>query len=210
MARLSGLEILRPRNDATDRRAQDPGAQARRALEALTLDRRITLRRSGARVDRYDHVVGQALRADGLWVQGALIRRGLSRVWPVPDQRGALRPLLALEATARAARRGLWDQDAFRPLAPEDAGDLVGRFALFEGVPVRVGPARAGLWIDFAIPWRRALSLRVDGLTLRRARAAGVDLGAVLGRRLRVRGVVEWEGGPRIQVIQPEQIELVA
>ena len=40
--------------------------------------------------------------------------------------------------------------------------------------------------------------------------AAGIDLTALAGKRLRVRGWVMWRNGPMIEATHPEQIELLA
>jgi micrococcal nuclease len=39
--------------------------------------------------------------------------------------------------------------------------------------------------------------------------AAGIDLKALAGKRLRVRGWVMWRNGPMIEATHPEQIELL-
>jgi hypothetical protein len=39
--------------------------------------------------------------------------------------------------------------------------------------------------------------------------AAGIDVRALAGRRLRARGFLAWRGGPIIDATHPEQIELL-
>ena len=52
----------------------------------------------------------------------------------------------------------------------------------------------------------RAQSDRKDNDTLK---AAGIDTKALGGKRLRVRGCIEWRNGPMIHVTHVEQIEIL-
>ncbi|HYD99743.1 MAG TPA: thermonuclease family protein, partial [Alphaproteobacteria bacterium] len=101
----------------------EPGPGAAAALRGLALGREVALEADGAARDRYGRRVAQVRRADGLWLQAALVERGLARVRGAADHRGALRPLLAVEAAARAARRGGWAGEGWAVLP---AGPAVG------------------------------------------------------------------------------------
>ena len=62
-----------------------------------------------APLDRHGRLRVQLRGADGSWLQGELVQRGLALVAPAADVPGpVLAALLALEAAARAAGRGLW------------------------------------------------------------------------------------------------------
>ena len=66
--------------------------EAQRTLAELALGRRITLAAAGARQDRHSRILAHAERDDGLWLQGALLLRGMARVYTFPDNTGAAAP----------------------------------------------------------------------------------------------------------------------
>ncbi len=88
---------------------------ARRRLQQLALDRDVAVEYFDG--DKYGRLVGRVYVAD-TWVNAELVREGLAVVYRhfVEDL-----SLCALEAEARAARRGLWSQ-ARRPRGYGDGG----------------------------------------------------------------------------------------
>ena len=66
------------------------------------------------------------------------------------------------------------------------------------------------LYMNFGRVWSRNLTVTI----LQRNRAsfenAGMDPKKLEGARVRVRGFVEERGGPRIEAVRPEQIEIAA
>ena len=108
---------------------------------------------------------------------------------------------------ARAAGEGVWAS----PGAILNAADLAalasadGRFALVEGVVRRVGGARAKDYLDFA--GREGFSVVIRKKAEAQFRRAGVDLKALAGQRVLVRGVVDARFGPRIEIADPLMIE---
>ncbi|MDX1711307.1 MAG: thermonuclease family protein [Rhodovibrionaceae bacterium] len=85
--------------------------EAKAALAELTLGRELRLAYGGRRMDRHGRVLAHVQTADGLWVQGMLLGAGLARVYSFADNRTAVDRMLALEARARAAGRGIWALD---------------------------------------------------------------------------------------------------
>ena len=83
--------------------------------------------------DRYGRLVAQVERADGVWLQGALLERGLAQVQTRPGETARADEMLAIERTARAARRGLWAEPAWMAQEAERARDSTGRFRVVCG-----------------------------------------------------------------------------
>jgi hypothetical protein len=128
-------------------------------------------------------------------------------VRPEPETRACESERLDAEAAARASGEGVWAQagailDAADPaaLAAED-----GRFALVAGVVRRVGGGRAKVYLDFA--GRNGFAVVVAGKAEPQFRRAGVDLKALVGQRVLVRGVLDVRFGPRIEIADPAMIE---
>jgi micrococcal nuclease len=142
--------------------------------------------------------------------------------WPlVAESKAALRrlasgtivELLALEAEARRERHGLWRSWAYRV---QDAGDtkrlgrLTHTYQLVEGTVHAVGEGRKLIYVNFAEDWHTDFTVTIARKDLASFEAAGLDLDRLAGKRVRVRGWVEWWNGPMIAATHPAQIEMLA
>jgi hypothetical protein len=97
-----------------------------------------------------------------------------------------------------------------------DAGDVerLGRltrsYQLVEGVVAQVGEAGGRLYLNFDKDWRKDFTILMERKDGEAFKAAGIDPKVLAGKRLRVRGWVEWRNGPMIHATHAEQIELLA
>jgi len=190
-ARLGGLWLAPQAGAALAKRAGEQFGLA-------TLDRR---------PDRWGRLVVDLVDRDGQSVALDLILRGLAVVRPEPQTRPCEAERLETEEAARAAGEGVWSA-AGAILDATDAAALasaVGRFVLVEGIVRRVGVARASFYLDFA--GRRGFSVVTPKKAGPQFRRAGVDLKALAGQRVLVRGVVDDRFGPRIEIVDPLMIE---
>lgn len=186
--------------------------EAQATLEALVAGRAVVLAYGETRTDRHGRVLAHLIRAeDGLWLQGAMLAAGMARVYSFPDNRRAVREMLALEAAARQAGRGLWGHPFY---AVRDAEALARSrerdgFLLVEGTVVAADAVRGRVFLNFGADWRQDFAVSIAPAAMRRFDEAGIDPLAWPGRRVRVRGWVREYRGPRIDVTHPEQIELL-
>jgi micrococcal nuclease len=181
---------------------------ARSALAELLQGRSVCLARL-APPDRYGRVPAQLQREDGTWVQAALLGRGLARVDAGgADPAAVLAALLAVEAEARAAGRGLWGDPGLAVRAADTLGrgDL-DRFQIVEGQVQRAALVRGRAYLNFGTDPRQDFTVTAEPELVRRLEESGQDLTALQGRRIRVRGWLDWSGGPRIALVRIEQIE---
>ena len=186
---------------------------ARAALAELVAGRRLTLFVGAAGPggpDRYDRLVAQLRRDDGVWVQGALLERGLARVATTVDARDGAAALYAAEQVARQAGLGMWRHKAYRLRDPGDVGQAVGRFAVVRGAVVSAREVRGRVYLNFGEDWRRDFTARADKAAVRLFGAAGVSLTALEGLTVEVRGWVHRRNGPMIDLTHPEQLVMVA
>src|SRR5512139_2272896 len=99
----------------------EAGDDGRDALQALVAGRALRLQRLGAETDRYGRVVALAFAGeDRQSVQAALLEQGQARVSARIGDKACAGVLLAAEARARVAKRGLWADPNFAPLQAED------------------------------------------------------------------------------------------
>lgn len=190
-------------------------AQAKTALERLASGATVELSFDERRQDRHGHLLAQVTTLWGderVWLQDNLVARGFARVYSLSDTRACVAELLAREDEARRARRGLWRSWAYRV---EGAGDVkrLGRlthsYQLVEGQVHAVGEGRKLIYVNFAEDWRNDFTITIARKDLAAFEAAGLDLERLAGKRVRVRGVVEWWNGPMIAATHPEQIEVL-
>jgi endonuclease YncB( thermonuclease family) len=200
-------------------RGDDPWpfvAEAKQALESLASGRQVELRFAGRRTDRHDHLLAQVFVEAGderLWLQQEMVAKGLARVYSFADNRGCASELLPSEGEARGKRLGLWSSRAYRVVGASDLerlGRLIHSYQLIEGKVVAVGESAGRLYLNFAQDWRSDFTISIDRKYLRDFAAAGVDIEALAGKDLRVRGTLAWRGGPLIEADHPEQIELLS
>lgn len=191
------------------------GDTATAAISALTGSAPLHLYRAERAEDRYGRLLVHAVTADGRWLQGALLRQGLARVATTPDSRAAALPMLAIEAEARQAGRGLWAISAFAVHQSGDAPALMDSVQVVEGVVGSARLVKGNLYLHLGKDWRQNLTVRIPRAVL--AQCEDVPPLATLigkpegwhGRRIRVRGWIERAKGPSIEVSHPEQIEML-
>ena len=204
IVRLLGLVVpgdLAPAPDGPER-----VAAARRRLEELVAAGPLELEALGE--DRLGRVLAQVRTADGRLVQRELVAAGLA--WAFPDglDRASAGELLAAEAEARAARRGLWAEPS---LAVQNADRVTAeplRFAVVEGRVARIGRSEAFGYLDFGAG-RRDFTVRIPAAALANFRRAGLEPDRLAGRRLRVRGWLFEAGGAMMEVEEALHIEVL-
>jgi len=187
---------------------------ARAALAELTLGREVTLGFGGRKVDRHGRLLVHLFEPEGGWIQGDLLRRGMARVYTFADNRALVAAMLAEEAEARAARRGIWGQDFYAVRDAAHVGTrvdgLVDSFQLVEGRVLEVAVVKGRAYFNFGEDWRQDFTISIAPAYRRLFEKAGIDLKAVYeGRRIRVRGWLKSFNGPMVDVTHPEQIEVL-
>jgi endonuclease YncB( thermonuclease family) len=189
--------------------------EAKDALSALAFGKTVELRFGGLRQDRHGHLLAQVFVVDGgnrLWLQEQLLAKGLARVYSFADNRACIAELLAREKEARAKRLGVWASYVYRieqALDVQRLGRLIHSYQLVEETVMAVGEGGGRLYLNFTPDWRSDFTVSVDRKDASAFAAAGIDLRALAGRRLRARGFLAWRNGPTIEATHPEQIELL-
>ncbi len=209
VVRLIGLRAPYPPLTLPKGAAWAPMEQARGALIALTLGRRVRLAVTGRREDRYGRLLAHAYLSNGDWIQGRMLEIGLARVETFADNRAHAGRMLALEAKARDAKIGLWRLPDYRILTALEAGTAVGRFALVQGTVLSVAVRRRRTYLNFGKRWKTDFTVVIERRDLRRFRTGGVNIRRYANRAVRVRGWVEENNGPMIRITHPEQIEVL-
>ncbi len=94
--------------DGITGRPQPLAEAARRCNEDLVLHRRVLLVFDRQRTDRYDRLLAYVYGADGTFINGEMVTRGLAFVWfRVPNIR-MFQPLLEMQRRAMSSAKGIW------------------------------------------------------------------------------------------------------
>lgn len=183
--------------------------EAKTALTRLAAGKRLTLSYTGRKIDRHGRLLAHLTAADGTWIQGALLEGGMARVYTFPDNRARAVEMLALERSARAARRGIWSHTYYRIRGAEDLRRDMGTFQLVEGSVVKADVVRGRAYLNFGPNWRTDFTISISPKWMRRHWRDGPAIASYDGRRVRVRGWLKSYNGPLIEATHPEQIEIL-
>lgn len=183
-------------------------AEARSALETIVLGRTVTLHYGGARIDRHGRHLAHLFDKSGRWMQGEMLNRGMARVYSFPDNRAQVASMLAIEATARARRVGIWAHPFYSLRTPETVGRHINTFQIVEGRVLDAARVRGRYFLNFGPDWRTDFTVTIDSRSARLFRDADIDLLSFEGRVIQARGWLRSYNGPQIEVTHPEQIEI--
>ena len=192
LMRLAGLDVL---------------ASARAHIDASWERKPLKLALLAARPDRWGRWLADLSTPEGTDLADDLLDAGLARVKPEFETRGCEAAWLAIEARARAKSLAIWD-DPGSVIDATDVAELTAadaKLVIVEGQVRRIGATRTRFYLDFG--GRGGFTVVVA----RKAGAAfqrrGVNLAALTGHRVRVRGYLDDRFGPRIELTDPLMIE---
>jgi micrococcal nuclease len=184
-------------------------ADAKEALADLVLDKTVRLSFAGRRRDRHGRWLAQLHDQAGVWIQGALLERGLARVYTFADNDGGpIESMLSLERAARSAGRGIWSDPFYAVRRPEDVGADVGSFQIVEGRVLDAAVVRGRAYLNFGSDYKTDFTVTVAPGDRKRFEAAGIDLDGLDGRTVRARGWIKSYNGPMIEATHPGQMEI--
>ena len=210
--RLAGIEPVISQKTAANRTA---------ALSAILDGRDVSVRADDDTPDRYGREPAFVFLASNnspseipsaeILVQSELLTQGEALVSATVIDKECSAVLMAAEAAARQAKRGIWADPAVIK-NPESPGDIlagIGQFMLVEGKVLSVRQAGATTYLNFGRNWTRDFAVTISRRMLAVFEAAGIAPKSLENRRIRVRGWIEARNGPRIEVLRVGQIELL-
>ena len=189
------------------------GFKSKSALASMVLGKRVTLKAAGRGMDRYGRILAHIYLADGLWIQGEMLKRGMARVSGFADNRALAAEMLAAEGAAREGRRGIWALPYYRVRTVAEAnkrmaGEL-GAFQLIEGRVKKTARVKNIVYLNFGDNWRTDFTVTIKTGARKMFEKSGLDPMSLKGRLVRVRGWLKSWNGLMIDVGHPEQIELL-
>jgi endonuclease YncB( thermonuclease family) len=193
--------------NAPEMNLEQPLARASRTLLANLIEgRQVKLVFEEERTDRYGRMLAHVLLPDAHGVEQSaeeiLLRQGLAWMIAIPPNTGWVARLTAAENEARAARRGVWAEAAYAPVAAEQLSLDDTGFRFVSGSLRAVRETSHGLYLELA-PTVTLFIPRADWK--RHFRDTSKQL--VLGRRVIARGWLSANGhGLRLRVHHPAML----
>lgn len=211
--RLTGIQAPELPHDARTASEWPYGKASARILTDLVKGHRVRLYYDGARHDRYGRILAH-LRdqdsAEGAWIQALMLQRGAALVYTFPDNNGCARQMLRHEASARSGGVGLWRLPRYGVRKATDIAELaalVGTFQLIRGRVVNIGRDKRLVYINFSRDWKTDFTVTVEKRVLERFPD---DFFAKLaGKRIEIRGWLEFRNGPWIRLTHPQQLVIL-
>lgn len=190
----------------------EPTATTKQALSSLLAGRDVSLRGTDDTPDRYGRQGAMVFLGESdSSVQAALLSQGDAMASAEIGDKDCAAALMAAETEARGQKKGSWaDPSAIKNAeSPDDILAGIGRFMMVEGKVLSVRQAGATTYLNFGRSWTRGFAVTISKRMLPAFETAGITLKSLENRRIRVRGWVEGNTGPRIDVLRAGQVELL-
>ncbi len=210
--RLAGTAVARvplaARGGTWAAAGREASAAAKQRLEALVEGVELSFHELGE--DRHGRRRGHLVATQsGQWIEAALLTAGAVRAGVSGGRTPCRRALLAAEATARAARRGVWASGLLgvRAVGDPTLSEMVGAEVVVEGEVRSVGRSGGRTYLNFGDDFRRDFALVLDDNHRGALVASGFEVERARNRAVRVRGLLLRREGLRIELAAPEDIE---
>ena len=193
--------------DKRGRPGEPLGEVARAKLRQLIQGQQVRLEVEST--DRHGHLVAQVYdTTQNRWIQEEMLGSGMAMVYSLfPDGKAKLPDMLAKEREARTGKRGLWNHPYFQIITPEGAVKHLNRFKLVEGRVRQISDKGGRIFLNFGDDWKTDFSCLISRGDRRAFKQ--MDLKALEGKVIRVRGWVYSYNGPMIDLKWPGQLEII-
>jgi len=160
--------------------------------------------------DRYGGLKGKILMPPHGWMQKYWIGKGkavLSGAGHYPKM--VLQALLQAEKEARALKAGRWAHWAPIQAAETDAFSGREGFQIIEGQVKEIRKIRGVSYLNFGTDWKSDFTAAISSKNRINFKRVGWKLADLVNKWVRVRGRVRSYNGPYVELIFPEQIEIL-
>jgi micrococcal nuclease len=209
---VAGIDAPLPPLSSPDR--PSPVAEAAKAALALRTagaGASVKVAIIGDKPDRYGRWRANVFSADGYLIAAAAVADGMARVHRLPGDPACVLALLDVERGARIAARGMWADPQYRIRSASDAAlaDETGLYQLVAGTVLSIGHGDAIIFVNFGRDYGHDFTVMMTPAAAKTLATAGIEVDALAGKRVLVRGMIEASGGPAIRLAEPTDIEIL-
>ncbi|MGO9134501.1 MAG: thermonuclease family protein [Methylovirgula sp.] len=208
---LAGLEAPQATSQSPDLRRQ-----ARDALVAQLSGGAISFFPLSAQPDRWGRIPAFVFLSSNAQnaapVANLLLERGFARYMPEPEAHACHSEFLAAEEKARAAKLGLWHDPFYAIIEATNRSAFADKAAtnvIVEGRLVNVTSTGFRTTLEFAAQREHAFSVTILQRNVAIFERSGLKFHALIGRILRIRGLLDLRFGPQIELASTDDLELI-
>jgi endonuclease YncB( thermonuclease family) len=210
--RLAGFEPVRPTPENPDFAAAVRDHLARLLTNAIDVLPLAKPDRWG-RVPAFAFVLGATPEAPGRSLAVSLLAQGDGRFMPDRDAVACQIDFLQAEAAARDGAIGLWHDPYYAVISPTDRATFAEKAAtnvIVEGNVADVDARPRRIYLLFGARHSGAFAVTISQRDAKIFDQAGLNPQSLIGRRIRVRGLLDLRFGAEISVSEPAAIEIVS
>lgn len=192
------------------------GEESKAVLLSLTKGKKLQLYYGGEQRDRYGRALAQTYTLSDkdeldIWVQEEMVRLGMARVYTWPDTHQDSEKLYAAEIKARDAKRGIWGEDYYNIRSPDPnaLAQDIDSYQIIQGIVTSTADVRGQVYLNFGADYKTDFTIAIAKRDRKRFEKVDMDLLALEGATVRVRGWVELSNGPMIWLDHPERMEVL-
>lgn len=190
--RLAGIEII-------DQQATRTWLQSLANLSLIALDEDLGFDRYGARFVHLGDTQGGSVQTSLLREGWAVCRPDLAMLCPTE--------WMIAEKQARRERAGIWSGGFALDAARASQG--INSYALVGGRILHSAETRRYVYLNFGKVWKTDFTIRIPNREAKAMAKQGLDLLALEGRIVEVRGFAFEENGPMIELTEPAALEIL-
>jgi endonuclease YncB( thermonuclease family) len=143
------------------------------------------------------------------WLQGFLLQFGHSRLSLEAHTDPCIQAMKALETEAINQKQGLWAEN-FAIIESSNAAELLkrrGELVHIRGSIVGIGETRTVYYLNFGTSWQKDLSIVILKRHMKLFDEQSLSPRSLDRKQVYIRGIVDGDVGPRLEVSRPDQIE---
>lgn len=202
--------------DPGDESGQDADVIAKTALEKMLKkgDEFFvwqTLNTKYGRTNRMGHILAHLQnKKTGEWVNGALVAEGFG--WALTDKSNPdmAQALYALEEKARRAQKGIWAKGSSFGIETAESVSGDGHLGIVEGRVTKAAASKNNLFLNFGQDSKKDFTVMVSPALRKAFARKTIDLQALAGKTVRVRGWVRSWNGAFMELESVERLEILS
>lgn len=162
------------------------------------------------RKNRMDHSIAHLVRQkDKIWAQGLILKLGLARTRTSQYNMELADQMMELENSARQKKLGLWEDERYKVLSPEQTKTQIDSYAIVEGKIISASMKRNKVYLNFGRNWKEDFTVAIASKDLRSFTKVHMDPKQWSGKEVRVRGWISDYYGPFMEINHPSRFELI-
>lgn len=201
--------------DFPDFNPEDPGEFSLTTLKVLkdmlegkTVILYQTVNKDEGRINRMGQDIAQLQRQDDkAWVQGTLLALGLARARTAQRNPEMAQQMYDLEDQARQEKAGIWEK--YKVLTPDETPGTEGSFQIVKGRIQSAALKQNRIYLNFGSDWKSDFTVSISPEDKRIFSKQNLDPLQWNGKWVRVRGWMESNNGPFIEINHPQAIEIM-